>query len=114
MGQQQSAELGPPLLGRLVEGRERPLVGGVDARVVLDQQGGDVHVLNAGEGRKKSRRVRKQSAPASPEHKRRELLRASCLPAGTSCPSFPSSFLSNTIQLVPSVLSVAHGSSNFQ
>lgn len=25
--------------------REGPLVGGVDASVVLDQQGGDVHVL---------------------------------------------------------------------
>lgn len=45
MGQQQSAELGPSLLRRFVEGCERPLVGGVDARVVLDQQGGYVHVL---------------------------------------------------------------------
>lgn len=49
MGQQQSAQLSPPLLGRFVEGRERPLVRGVDARVVLDQQGGDVHVLDTGE-----------------------------------------------------------------
>lgn len=45
VGQQQGAQLGPPLLRRLVERRERPLISGVDARVVLDQQGGDVHVL---------------------------------------------------------------------
>lgn len=45
VGQQQGAQLGPPLLRRFVERRERPLIGGVDARVVLDQQGGDVHVL---------------------------------------------------------------------
>lgn len=51
MSQQQRAQLGPPLLGRFVEGRERPLIRGVDARVVLDEQGGDVHVLDAdGEG----------------------------------------------------------------
>lgn len=49
MGQQQSTELSPPLLRRLMEGSERPLVGGIDARVVLDQQGGYVHVLNTGE-----------------------------------------------------------------
>lgn len=46
VGQQQSAQLGPPLLRRLVERRERPLIGGVDARVVLDQQGSDVNVLD--------------------------------------------------------------------
>lgn len=50
MGQQQGAQLGPSLLGRLVERREGPLVCGVDARVVLDQQGGDVHVLDASGG----------------------------------------------------------------
>lgn len=65
MGQQQSAQLSPPLLGRFVEGRERPLVRGVDARVVLDQQGGDVHVLDAGEEeevevRKRRRKRRKE------------------------------------------------------
>lgn len=45
MGQQQSAELGPPLLGRFVERCERPFICGIDAGVVLDQQGCDVHVL---------------------------------------------------------------------
>lgn len=49
MGQQQGAQLGPPLLGRFVEGRERPFVCGIDAGVVLNQQGGDVHVLHTGE-----------------------------------------------------------------
>lgn len=53
MGQQQSAQLSPPLLGRLVQGGERPLVRGVDARVVLDQQGGDVHVLDGGGGERR-------------------------------------------------------------
>lgn len=48
MGQQQRAQLGPPLLRRLVQRRERPLIGGVHARVVLDQQGGDVYVLDGG------------------------------------------------------------------
>lgn len=50
MSQQQGAELSPPLLRRLVEGGKRPLVCGVDARVVLDQQGGNIHVLD-GRGR---------------------------------------------------------------
>lgn len=45
MGEQQGTQLGPTLLGRLVQRCEGPLVGGVDARVVLDQQGGDVHML---------------------------------------------------------------------
>lgn len=45
VGQQQRAQLSPALLRRFVERRERPLIGGVDARVVLDQQGGDVDVL---------------------------------------------------------------------
>lgn len=49
MGQQQGAQLGPPLLGRFVEGGERPFVCGIDACVVLNQQGGDVHVLHTGE-----------------------------------------------------------------
>lgn len=49
MGQQQGAQLGPPLLGRFVEGSERPFVRGIDACVVLNQQGGDVHVLHMGE-----------------------------------------------------------------
>lgn len=48
MGQQQSTELSPPLLGRFVEGSKRPLVCGVDTCVVLDQQGGDVHMLDRG------------------------------------------------------------------
>lgn len=60
MGQQQSAELSPPLLGRFVEGRKGPLVGGVDARVVLDQQGGDVHVLDAGEEAEVRKRRREE------------------------------------------------------
>lgn len=46
MGQEQSTELSPSLLGRFVEGSKRPLVCGVDACVVLDQQGGYVHVLD--------------------------------------------------------------------
>lgn len=45
VGQQQGTQLGPALLGRLVEGRERPLVCGVHTRVVLDQQSRDVNVL---------------------------------------------------------------------
>lgn len=49
MGQEQSAELSPPLLGRFVQGCKCPLVCGIDARVVLDQQGGYVHVLDRGE-----------------------------------------------------------------
>lgn len=32
-------------MGCFVEGRECPLVSGIDARVVLDQQSGYVHVL---------------------------------------------------------------------
>ena len=63
MGQQQSAELRPPLLRCLMEGSERPLVCGVDAGVELDQQGGDIHVLDRGEeveGRKEGRREGKE------------------------------------------------------
>lgn len=45
MGQQQRAQLRATLLGGLVQRRERPLVGGVDAGVKLDEQGGDVNVL---------------------------------------------------------------------
>lgn len=56
MGQKQSAQLGPPLLRRLVERRERPLIGGVDAGVVLDQQGGDVNVLERERKRERSER----------------------------------------------------------
>lgn len=48
MSQQQRTELRAPLLGRLVEGREGPLVRGVHTRVVLYQEGGDVHVLQGG------------------------------------------------------------------
>lgn len=75
MGQQQSAQLSPPLLGRFVEGRERPLVRGVDARVVLDQQGGDVHVLDAGEEEeaevRKRKRRRKRRKERRAEKRRR-------------------------------------------
>lgn len=46
MGQKQSAELCPPLLRCLVEWRECPFVGGVDAGVVLDQKGSYVHMLD--------------------------------------------------------------------
>lgn len=46
MGQQQGTELGAAFLRRFVEGRESPLVGGVHTSVVLDEQGGDVHVLD--------------------------------------------------------------------
>ena len=42
MGQEQSAELGPALLGRLVQWGEAPLVGGVDNCGVLDEEGGNV------------------------------------------------------------------------
>ena len=45
MRQQQGAQLGAPLLGRLVERREGPLVRSVHTRVVLDEQRRDVHVL---------------------------------------------------------------------
>ena len=45
VGQQQSAQLGPSLLRRLVQRGEGPLVRGVHTRVVLDQQRRDVHVL---------------------------------------------------------------------
>lgn len=45
MGQQQGTQLRATLLRRLVERRERPLVRGVDAGVVLDQESCDVHVL---------------------------------------------------------------------
>ncbi len=31
-----------------MERRKGPLIGGVHARVVLDQQGGNVHMLDAG------------------------------------------------------------------
>lgn len=84
VGQQQSAQLGPPLLRRLVERRERPLIGGVDARVVLDQQGGDVNVLN-GERRREIRETdgRKKAGTAS-----------------SSSSSSPSPDLSNTTELV--------------
>lgn len=64
MGQQQSAQLGPPLLRRLVERRERPLIGGVDARVVLDQQGGDVNVLNE----ERQREIRTSRAAKRRQH----------------------------------------------
>ena len=42
VGQEQSAELGPALLGRLVQWGEAPLVGGVDNCGVLDEEGGNV------------------------------------------------------------------------
>lgn len=60
VGQQQSAQLRPALLRRLVERRERPLIGGVDARVVLDQQSSDVNVLNAERQRERSERGEQQ------------------------------------------------------
>lgn len=40
-----------------MEGRKRPLVCGVDTRVVLDQEGGDVHVLDGGEEVEVKRRM---------------------------------------------------------
>lgn len=49
MSQQQRTELRATLLGRLVEGREGPLIRSIHTRVVLDQKGGDVHVLRGGE-----------------------------------------------------------------
>lgn len=60
MGQQQGAQLGPPLLGRFVEGSERPFVCGIDACVVLNQQGGDVHVLHTGEQVEVKKRTEKK------------------------------------------------------
>lgn len=64
VGQQQRTQLGPPLLRRLVERRERPLIGGVHARVVLDQQGGDVHVLD---GESEIRNTRAAKPPPESE-----------------------------------------------
>lgn len=51
MSQQQGAELGAAFLRRFVEGGESPFVGGIHARVVLNQQGGYVHMLDGGEKR---------------------------------------------------------------
>ena len=42
MSQQESAELRPAFLSRLVERSEAPLVGGVDNCGVLDEEGGNV------------------------------------------------------------------------
>lgn len=51
MSQQQRAELCTTLLCRLVERRESPLVRRVHTCIVLDQQGGNVHVLRGREAR---------------------------------------------------------------
>lgn len=48
MGQQQSAELSSSFLRRFVERSKSPLIRGIDTRVVLDQQGGYVHMLDTG------------------------------------------------------------------
>lgn len=47
VSQQQSAELSATLLSGFMKGGERPLVRRVHTRVVLDQQGRNVHVLRA-------------------------------------------------------------------
>lgn len=58
MGQQQGTELSPSLLGRFMKGGERPLVRGVDACVVLDEQGGYVYVLGTREEVTSERRTK--------------------------------------------------------
>lgn len=69
VGQQQGAQLGPPLLRRFMERRERPLISGVDARVVLDQQGGDVHVLvGTMEKKREFRKILKESLHELQKH----------------------------------------------
>lgn len=62
VGQQESAQLSPPLLRRLMEGSKCPFVCGVDARVVLDEQGSYVHVLRMREEEAvmKKRRIMKE------------------------------------------------------
>ncbi|KAF3850615.1 hypothetical protein F7725_012387 [Dissostichus mawsoni] len=49
VSQQQRAELRSALLRRLVERRESPFICSVHTRVVLDEEGGDVHMLRGRE-----------------------------------------------------------------
>jgi hypothetical protein len=50
MQDEKRAELGAPLLGSLVERSKVPAVGGIDWTVILDQQGGHIHMLGGREG----------------------------------------------------------------
>lgn len=65
MSQQQRAQLRATLLGGLVQRRERPLVGGVDASVELDEQGGDVDVLGGDRKTSQEKNSTKQSPLSS-------------------------------------------------
>jgi len=71
MSQQQSAELSSPFLRRFVKGSKSPLVSGVHTSVVLDQQGGYVHVLNRGVEGKRGKK-REVAVRDEDENKRKE------------------------------------------
>ena len=45
MQDEQGTELSAPLLGSLVKGSEIPTIGSIDWAVILDQQGGYIHML---------------------------------------------------------------------